>query len=98
MPPLAWKADWLFTQPGKIYSYSNPGFWLAGFLAETIDHKPYADVMQERVFGPLGMVNSTLRPTMAMTRTISQGHDVVDKKLKVLRPAPDNSANWPAGS
>ena len=84
MPPLAWKADWLFTQPGKIYSYSNPGFWLAGFLAETIDHKPYADVMQERVFGPLGMVNSTLRPTMAMTRTISQGHDVAEKKLKVL--------------
>jgi CubicO group peptidase (beta-lactamase class C family) len=94
----AWKADWLFTQPGKIYSYSNPGFWLAGLLAETIDGKPFADVMQARIFAPLGMVSSTLRPTMAMTRPISQGHDFVDKRLNVLRPAPDNSANWPAGS
>jgi CubicO group peptidase (beta-lactamase class C family) len=35
---------------------------------------------------------------MAMTRAISQGHDLVDKKMSVLRPAPDNTANWPAGS
>jgi CubicO group peptidase (beta-lactamase class C family) len=29
----AWKSDWLFTKPGAIYSYANPGYWLAGFLA-----------------------------------------------------------------
>jgi len=93
-----WNADWLFTKPGVIYSYANPGFWLAGFLAETIAGKPYADVMEERVFHPAGMYSTTLRPTMAMTRTLSQGHDMVAQHLSVLRPAPDNSANWPAGS
>ena len=94
----AWKSDWLFTKPGAIYSYANPGYWLAGFVAESIAGKPYADVMEERVFGPAGMASTTLRPTMAMTRELSQGHDLVDKKIAVLRPAPDNAANWPAGS
>jgi CubicO group peptidase (beta-lactamase class C family) len=94
----AWKADWLFTKPGAIFSYANPGYWLAGYVAESVAGKPYADVMEERVFAPVGMVSSTLRPTMAMTRALSQGHDKVADKVVVLRPAPDNEANWPAGS
>jgi CubicO group peptidase (beta-lactamase class C family) len=94
----AWKADWLFTKPGAIYSYANPGFWLAGYVAESIEGKPYALVMEGRVFGPMGMASTTLRPTMAMTRALSQGHDIAGGKLMVLRPAPDNAANWPAGS
>jgi CubicO group peptidase (beta-lactamase class C family) len=93
-----WKADWLFTRPGAIYSYANPGFWLAGFLAETVAGKPYADAMEDLVFRPVGMTWTTLRPTMAMTRVFSQGHDMVDGRMAVLRPAPDNAANWPAGS
>ena len=94
----AWKSDWLFTKPGVIFSYANPGYWLAGYLAETLAGKPYADVIEDRVFGPVGMVSSTLRPLMAMTRPLAQGHDLVSGKPAVLRPAPDNAANWPAGS
>jgi CubicO group peptidase (beta-lactamase class C family) len=93
-----WKSDWLFTKPGAIYSYANPGFWLAGYVAECIEGKPYADVMEQLVFKKVGMASSTLRPTMAMTRPFSQGHDIVNTEVAVLRPAPDNAANWPAGS
>jgi CubicO group peptidase (beta-lactamase class C family) len=93
-----WKSDWLFTKPGVIFSYANPGYWLAGYLAETLAGKPYAEVMEERVFTPVGMVSSTLRPLMAMTRQLSQGHGPVNGAVAVLRPAPDNAANWPAGS
>jgi CubicO group peptidase (beta-lactamase class C family) len=93
-----WKSDWLFTKPGAIYSYANPGFWLAGYVAESIAGKPYADLVTELVFAPVGMTSSTLRPTMAMTRPLSQGHEVVNGNVAVLRPAPDNAANWPAGS
>ena len=94
----AWKADFLFAQPGSIYSYSNPGFWLAGYLAESVSGKPYADVMEVRVFRPLGMKRSTLRPAMAMTWPLAQGHEVKDAKPEVIRPAADNAAGWPAGS
>ena len=93
-----WKADFLFTEPGRIYSYSNPGFWLAGYLAESVSGKPYADVVEERLFRALGMARSTLRPTMAMTWPLAQGHEVKDGKLEVIRPAADNTATWPAGS
>ncbi len=93
-----WKAAWLFTKPGSIYSYSNPGFWLAGLVAESVSGKPYADAMEELVFRPAGMTSTTLRPTMAMTRAFSQGHAAVDGKAAVVRPLADNAANWPAGS
>jgi CubicO group peptidase (beta-lactamase class C family) len=94
----AWKADFLFAPPGRIYSYSNPGYWLAGYLAETVSGKPYANVIAERVFSPLGMKRSTLRPTMAMTWPLAQGHEVQDGKPVVIRPAADNASGWPAGS
>ena len=94
----AWKADFLFAPPGRIYSYSNPGFWLAGYLAETVSGKSYADVVADRIFAPLGMQRSTLRPTMAMTWPLAQGHDVKDGKPTVIRPAADNASGWPAGS
>jgi len=94
----AWKADFLFAPPGRIYSYSNPGFWLAGYLAETVTGKAYADAIADRIFKPLGMKRSTLRPTMAMTWPLAQGHEVKDGKPSVIRPAADNAASWPAGS
>ncbi len=85
----------LFAPPGDVFSYSNPGYWIAGYLAEVVAGKPYADVMQEKVFGPLGMQRTTLRPTMAMTYPLAQGHS---NNREVIRPAADNAASWPAGS
>ena len=88
-----WNADWFFTEPGAVFSYSNPGYWLAGYLVESVTGKPYADAMAQQVFQPLGMSRSTLRPLMAMTWPLAQGHE----DGRVIRPAPD-TANWPAGS
>jgi CubicO group peptidase (beta-lactamase class C family) len=71
----AWTDEWLFTEPGRTFSYSNPGYWMAGYLLEVVSGKSYADAMQERIFRPLGMVHTTLRPTMAMTWPLALGHD-----------------------
>lgn len=95
---LSWKEDRFFTEPGKIYSYSNPGYWLAGALIEAIGGRLYADEMHASVFSPLGMTRTTLRPTVAMTYPLAQGHDVVDGKAVVVRPFANNAASWPAGS
>jgi len=95
----ALKDDFLFAAPGRIYSYSNPGYWLAGYLIEAVGGKPYADVLDERLFKPIGMRRTTLRPTMAMTWPLAQGHDVSGRdKPRVVRPFADNAGNWPAGS
>jgi CubicO group peptidase (beta-lactamase class C family) len=93
-----WTDEWLFAEPGRVFSYSNPGYWLAGYLLESIIGMPYADAMEDRVFRPLGMAHTTLRPTTAMTYPLSQGHEVQAGKPVVVRPAADNTATWPAGS
>jgi CubicO group peptidase (beta-lactamase class C family) len=95
----SWTDGKLFTAPGRIFSYSNPGYWLAGYLLEALTGKPYADAMEERVFRPLGMTRTTLRPLVAMTYPLATGHnEAPGRKCVVARPAADNTATWPAGS
>jgi CubicO group peptidase (beta-lactamase class C family)/imidazolonepropionase-like amidohydrolase len=99
----AWREDVFFTEPGRIYSYSSPGYWLAGLLAEELGGKPYADVMDELLFKPLGMSRTTLRPAVAMTYPLTMGHRVTGQgqtqgQAEVIRPAFNNAAMWPGGS
>jgi len=95
----SWKEDRFFTAPGDIYSYSNPGFWLAGFIVENLSGKLYADAMNDRIFAPLGMTRTTLRLTVAMTYPLAQGHDAsAGRAPTVVRPFANNTASWPAGS
>ena len=94
-----WTDGWLFTKPGRVFSYANPGYWMAGYLVEVLTGKPYADAMADRVFQPCGMKQTTLRPLLAMTYPMAQGHNEGgDGKLAIPRPAADNAASWPAGS
>jgi CubicO group peptidase (beta-lactamase class C family) len=91
--------DFFFAEPGRVFSYANPGYWVAGFVGEVVTGKPYADVMNERLFEPLGMKRTTLRPTLAMTYPLAQGHEAPEHlPPRVDRPAADNVGNWPAGS
>jgi CubicO group peptidase (beta-lactamase class C family) len=94
----SWTDTRFFAEPGQIYSYSNPGYWLAGRLAEQVGGKPFADQVASSIFAPLGMSRSTFRPTLAMTYPLSQGHDLIDGKPQIIRPSANNSASWPAGS
>lgn len=44
--------------PGSQFTYCNSGYTLLGFIAELIDKKPFAEILQERVFTPAGMEKS----------------------------------------
>lgn len=70
----SWKEDQLFSEPGKIMSYSASSYSLAGYLIESIGGKPFADYMSEIIFKPLGMARTTFRPNVAMTYPIALGH------------------------
>ena len=94
----AWGDDYLFTEPGRVMSYSNPGLTLAGYVVEQVAKAPYADVIDQRLFKPLGMTRTTFRPTVAMTWPLAQGHATDGKAPPtVVRPFADNSGYWPAG-
>ena len=95
----SWKDDVLFGEPGKIYSYSSPGFWLAGYVIEETGGKPYSDMMDELIFQPLRMSRTTFRPLVALTYPLALGHAAgSDGKPLIIRPAYNNVAQWPAGS
>ncbi len=92
-----WRKEQFFTAPGEIYSYSNPGYWLAGYTAEILDKKAYADVLTERLFVPLGMRSTTFRAGVAVTYPLALGHRPSGAALGVVRPLTDTPASWPSG-
>lgn len=54
--------------PGQVVIYSNYGIALAGYAAERATGKPFAQLAQDAVFQPLGMVHSSfLLPQPAAT-------------------------------
>ncbi len=46
--------------PGAFYAYSNPGYMLAGLIAQVASHTSYRRLMHDRVLAPLGMVADVL--------------------------------------
>jgi CubicO group peptidase (beta-lactamase class C family) len=95
----SWGAAKLFTQPREIYAYSSPGFWLAGYIIERLEKKPYADVIDARIITPLGMRRSTFRPTVALTHPLAIDHRLnAQREPEVVRPYPNDATTWPSGS
>ena len=46
--------------PGKQYDYNNTNYALLGLIAETVDGKPLAQIMHDRLFGPHNMQDTEL--------------------------------------
>ncbi|MBM4160324.1 MAG: tetratricopeptide repeat protein [Ignavibacteria bacterium] len=45
-------------EPGTKFVYNNSGYFLLGVIIEKVTGKAYAQVLEERIFQPLGMKNS----------------------------------------
>jgi len=45
-------------EPGTQFRYTNSGYVLLGAIIEAVTGKAYEEVLQERIFGPLGMKDS----------------------------------------
>lgn len=45
-------------EPGTKFTYSNSGYFILGVIIEKLRSKPYAQVVVENIFKPLGMMNS----------------------------------------
>jgi CubicO group peptidase (beta-lactamase class C family) len=77
-------------EPGKMFNYCNQTFATGGFVAAVAAGAPYTDaglyskylsLMQERVFEPIGMRDTTLDMDVALTRkhALPHGYDVAAK-------------------
>lgn len=96
---LAWPPEVVFVDPGQIYSYSNPGFSLAGAILERLSRKSYADELQDLIFAPAGMNHSTARQSEARSPVRAQGHFVDPQGRVTALPTSldDWGARAPAG-
>lgn len=68
--------------PGQQYVYSNEGFTTAARIMEVVSGIPYQQFLQERIFNPLGMINTTFWPDDRQ----------VQKLAKSYAPNADNTA------
>jgi CubicO group peptidase (beta-lactamase class C family) len=89
-------ADFLLPA-GTVFSYSNPGYALAGAALEGLDKRPFADSMRALVFTPLGMSKSTLRPSVATGAPHALGHRLDGDKVAIVRSVANDTRLWPAG-
>lgn len=88
----------LIAPAGKVFSYSNPGIDLAGYLAQRVSGIPYTDLVARYVFGPLQMHRSTFDPLVAMTYPLAQSHIRPDgKTLQVQHHYMEHAGHHPSG-
>lgn len=48
--------------PGRLWAYSNPGYWLAGAVIARAAGMPFENAMRELVLEPLGMARTGFTP------------------------------------
>ena len=71
-------ADPLVFTPGSRYEYSNTDNIVVGLMAEKVAGKPYARLLREIVFGPLGLRRTSFPITPALPRPFIHGYLIAD--------------------
>lgn len=89
----------LWSTPGTIWYYSNPGYSLAGLVIEEVAGKPFAQVIQERIFDPLGMSGMTYdaKAAAAEDHAVGHGFDQNQQRLFVEIDTYDCPPGQPSG-
>ena len=63
------------TQLPAPYRYSNAGIGLLSYLVATAAGKTWEDQVNSEILQPLGMADTTLRPTPEQQKRLAQGHN-----------------------
>jgi len=83
--------------PGTRFSYSNPGFGLAGYLIEKTSGQLFDAYIKQTILAPLGIETGEFRLTDANRAALAQGYQTGPKAVPYkeiyLRPAGDMKAS-----
>jgi CubicO group peptidase (beta-lactamase class C family) len=86
----------VLARAGEFYGFSNLGVSLAGLVAQEVTGLPFAEVVRQRVFEPLGMGHSTHDPAVAMTYPLAQHHLPGETGLRVDHGAKAGAKHEPS--
>jgi D-alanyl-D-alanine carboxypeptidase len=88
--------------PGTAWEYSNTNFVILGLIVESITGQLLEQVLEDRIFAPLGLADTSFPSTPAMPTPATQGAEVtVDEMGNLLQENIVNyspSAIWAAGA
>ena len=83
--------------PSSRFSYSNPGFALAGYLIEKTTGRPFDAFIKDTILTPIGITTGEFHLTDANRALLAQGYHaqqkIVPYKEIYLRPAGDMKAS-----
>lgn len=91
-----WKLDLEF-EPGTKLKYSNSGFFVLGKIIENVTKKTYDEVLHEKIFSPLRMLNTGVVHDDILIRNKAYGYIKVEDSLKVA-PYINSSGAFSAGA
>ncbi|WP_441001184.1 serine hydrolase domain-containing protein [Fodinibius sp. SL11] len=78
-------------RPGTRYSYSNPGYAVAGYIIEKVTGQSYEDYLRDNILKPLGMMQSSFAYSDSVKKALSTGYkgeyEPVEYQHIYLRPA-----------
>ena len=91
---LSFAAEPLTFQPGTSYAYSNEGIDTAARIIEVVSGMPYEKFMQERLFDPLGMNDTTFWPNSEQLSRLAESYKY-DLQTKDLVRVPIGQLTYP---
>lgn len=84
--------------PSTRFSYSNPGYGIAGYLIEKTSGRPFDSYIRENILAPIGIQVGDFRLTASNRAKLAQGYNgnppvAIPYKEIYLRPAGDMKAS-----
>lgn len=80
--------------PGTKYQYSNAGINTAGRIIEVVSGMPYEKFLDERLFAPLGMSETTFWPSEEQVSRLAKSYRPNKEKTN-LEPFPISQLQYP---
>jgi CubicO group peptidase (beta-lactamase class C family) len=67
--------------PGEKFKYSNAGYHLLGVIIENLSGQSYERFLQENIFGPLEMTNTTFDSGEKIINNLATGYSRIDGRV-----------------
>ena len=91
----SYAAEPLQSQPGEKYSYSNEGINTAARIVEVVSGIPFQDFLEQRLFAPLGMKDTTFWPTSEQLQRLATSYKS-GLPQPLFKPCPSISSPIPS--
>jgi CubicO group peptidase (beta-lactamase class C family) len=84
--------------PGQQWRYDNSGYFLLGYIVETVSGESYGDFLRKSFFDPLGMTHTGVYHNDHRPEREALGYESDPKAPLKYARAPDWDMTWAAGA